>query len=210
MHYSSSDDRCAFIRGSKVRKMHTSRRDAFRPINDKPIAFVDENMKIKYNSDYDHVTETIKDEMKAVTGYEAKVALVKVYPNADPSIIDYYVDEGYKGIIIEGTGLGHVPSSGPHKEFVWLDSIRDAVKSGVIVGMTSQCLYGRVNDSVYRNLRLASNSGAIYCEDMTAETALVKLAWLLGNHSREDAKRLLNVNMAGEIKSRSEPDEFLI
>ena len=76
--------------------------------------------------------------------------------------------------------------------------------------MTSQCIYGRVNSKVYTNLRLLSEAGVIYCEDMTPETAYVKLAWLLGNYSSEDAKRLLNQNMVGEIRNRTLYDEFLI
>lgn len=206
MHKSSSDDACIFIRGTKARKMNTSRRDAFRPINDLPIAEVKMDGEINYTNDY---INKPSGKLELKDGFEEKVALIKVFPNSDPDIINYYVKKGYKGIIIEGTGLGHTPVSGdPEKSY--LKNIKSAVDSGVIIGMTSQCIYGRVNSKVYTNLRLLSEAGVIYCEDMTPETAYVKLAWLLGNYSSEDAKRLLNQNMVGEIRNRTLYDEFLI
>lgn len=207
MHDSSSDDRCAFIRGTKARKMHTSRRDAFRAINDRPIAYINDKFEIKYNND--HAKIGAKGKTKASTGFEPKVVLIKSHPNFDPSIIDAYVEMGVKGMIIEGTGLGHVPASTVHREYLWLDHLKKAIERGVIIGMTSQCLYGRVHPDVYRNLRLVSNLGVVYCEDMTPETAYVKLAWLLGNCKPEEAKEKLGKNIAGEIKDRTEADEFL-
>jgi glutamyl-tRNA(Gln) amidotransferase subunit D len=210
MHADSSDDSCAFIRGTHVRKMHTSRRDAFRPINDRPLARIKKDLGIVYGSGYRKIENAPKYAVTAETKFEKKVALVKSYPNADPTIIDFYVDKGYKGIILEGTGLGHLPVSTIHDEFQWMPSVKRAMEKGVVVGMTSQCLYGRVNPSVYRNLRIVSGEGVVYCEDMTPETALVKLGWLLGNYKAEEAKSLLNQNIKGEIKSRTLYDEFLI
>ncbi|MGC9099074.1 MAG: Glu-tRNA(Gln) amidotransferase subunit GatD [Candidatus Micrarchaeia archaeon] len=207
MHESSSDNYCSLIRGTKARKMHTSRRDAFKPINNKPIARVSYDGKIEYISDYKRIEE--EGELKLLTGFEPKVALVKAYPNSDPMIIDYYLSKGYKGIIIEGTGLGHTPVSTLHGEYSWLEHIKRAVDEGMIIGMTSQCLYGRVNENVYRNLRLLRSAGVIYCEDMLPEVAYVKLGFLLGNYKKEHAEKLLNANIAGEITKRSEMDWFI-
>lgn len=209
MHNSSSDDKCAFIRGTKARKMHTSRRDAFRPVNDRAIAYVDKSMNITYNSEYTMMPRSKNVKIKAETGFEPKVALLKSHPNSDPNVIDYYIEKGYKGIIIEGTGLGHVAASTTHNEYLWLDAIKRAIDNGAVVGMSSQCLYGRVNSNVYRNLRLVSNLGVVYCEDMTPETSMVKLGWLLGNHDAKEAKKMLPMNMVGEIKKRTAADEFL-
>lgn len=202
MHSSSSDDNCSFMRGTKVRKMHTSRRDAFRAINSKPIAFVDMKGNIVYNNDYKKV-EPHNKKVNALTKFERKVALVKTYAGQDPAIIDFYVQRGYRGIIIEGTGLGHTP-------LAWLPNVENAIKQGIIVGMTSQCLNGRVNGKVYRTLRLLSNAGVVYCEDMLPEVALVKLGWLLGNYSAKEAKEMLSKNLRGELKNRSIHDEFLV
>ena len=210
MHKTSSDDECGFIRGTRARKMHTSRRNAFRPINEGYIATVSYSGEINYLSkDAEHAKHDKKSK-EPMVGFEKNVALVKAYPNSDPGIIDYYVAKGYKGIIIEGTGLGHTPVSTQHEHYSWLPNIKKAVDKGVIVGMTSQCLYGRVNPNVYRNLRLLSGAGVIYCEDMTPETAYVKLAWLLGNYDAITAKKMLNSNLTGEINSRSDYEDFLV
>lgn len=208
MHSTSSDDECAYMRGTKVRKMHTSRRDAFRAVNGKPLAYISREGKIRYDSMYMRV-QAEKREVHAVTKFEPKVALVKAYPNSDPGIIDFYISKGYKGMIIEGTGLGHAPVSTSHQDLLWLPKIKEAAESGMVIGMASQCIYGRVNSSVYRNLRLISSAGAVYCEDMTPETAYVKLGWLLGNYSPEKAKELLPTNLIGEISARSEYDDFI-
>ncbi|MCL5102476.1 MAG: Glu-tRNA(Gln) amidotransferase subunit GatD [Candidatus Marsarchaeota archaeon] len=208
MHKNSSDDECGFILGTRARKMHTSRRDAFRPINSEYIATVSYKGEIKYGkSNYRKLNGEKQAALK--TGFDKKVALIKAYPNSDPEIISHYAEKGYKGIIIEGTGLGHTPVSTEHEGYSWLPEIKKAVEKGVIVGMTSQCLYGRVNPNVYRNLRLLSGSGVVYCEDMLPETAYVKLGWLLGNFKSADAKRMLSKNVAGELKDRSLYEEFL-
>ncbi len=208
MHAKSSDGRCAFIRGTKARKMHTSRRDAFRAIDSKPMAFVDMNGSISYSGEYKKREGNGK--VKAVTKFEKGVALVKAYPEADPGIIDYYCGKGYKGIIIEGTGLGHAPNLTESEEQSWLPEITEAIENGMIIGMTSQCLYGRVNPNVYRTLRMISKAGVVYCEDMLPEVAYVKLRWLLGNYPREKAREMLAKNLAGEITKRTEyEDDFI-
>ncbi len=210
MHASSSDQRCAFTRGTRVRKMHTSRRDAFRAVNNKPIAYVDRKLNIAYNGVYNKVAKEIGQRVDVKTGFESKVALVKFHPNSDPEILDFYIKKGYKGIILEGTGLGHVAVSTPHKKFLWSGWIKRAADKGIVIGMTSQCLYGRVNENVYRNLRIISRLGVVYCEDMMPETAYVKLGWLLGNYDKSEAKELLGKSIVGEIGPRSEYGEFLV
>ena len=207
MHSTSSDDECAYIRGTKARKMHTSRRDAFRAINGKPLAFIGKDGRIRYNSQYRKVQAGSK-EVHAQTKFEPRVAIVKAYPDSEPDIIDFYMGKKYRGIIIEGTGLGHAPVSTSHQEYLWLPKIKEATDSGMVIGVTSQCIYGRVNSRVYRNLRLMSSAGAVYCEDMTPETAYVKLGWLLGNYDAAKAKELMPVNIVGEIGTRSEYDDF--
>ncbi len=208
MHATISDDYCNFIRGTRVRKMHTSRRDAFRPINDLPIAHVSRRFDIDYISKYKRVREE-SGRVTPVTGFESKTGIVVAHPNSDPSVIDFLVNKGYKGIIISGTGLGHVPTSTKREELSWIGSIRSANDAGVIVGITSQCIYGRVNSNVYRNLRILRDAGAINCEDMTTETAYVKLGWLLGNYKADKAREMLNSNIVGEIGDRSTHKTFM-
>jgi glutamyl-tRNA(Gln) amidotransferase subunit D len=207
MHSSSSDDNCHFLRGTKARKMHSTRRDAFRPINCTPIAKISHDGSIEYTSQYKKIGN---GKIKVRKGYEDKVALIKIYPGSDPKVIDLYLNQGYKGIIIEGTGLGHAPLSPANAGNSWEGHIEKAVKGGVIIGMTSQTIYGRVNPNVYSTARKIAALGVIYCEDMMPETALVKLGWLLGNHDKETAEKLLNKNLVGEISQRNELNEFLV
>lgn len=208
MHGSSSDTFCDFIRGTKARKMHTSRRDAFKAINNLPIARVQTNGAIDYISKYNEVNPDEKSKVVANTKFEHRVALVKVYPNSDPEIIDHYIERDYLGIVIEGTGLGHVPVT-PSSGLGWIPAIKKANENGLIVAMTSQTLYGRTSSNVYRNLRTVSEAGAIHCQDMLPETAYVKLGWLLANKKREDVKKLLVTNLVGEITERIETDMYL-
>jgi glutamyl-tRNA(Gln) amidotransferase subunit D len=206
MHADSSDNFCNFTRGTKVRKLHTSRRDAFRPVNSRPLARIPaEGGAIEYLGNCRKASQGA-GKVKAVTGFEPKVALLKFHPHADPDILSYYSNKGYKGIIIEGTGLGHVAINAGEGKLPWLDAIRKAVESGMIIGMTSQCLNGRVHQNVYTTGRLLAKAGVIYCEDMMPEVALVKLGFLLGNYDRKKAAELLNKNIAGEITARTEVD----
>jgi glutamyl-tRNA(Gln) amidotransferase subunit D len=118
--------------------------------------------------------------------------LVKFFPGASPAIVDFYVTHGYKGLVIEGTGLGHVASD-------WVPHIRKAADVMPVV-MTSQCVYGRVCDRVYDTGRDLLSAGAIEGDDMLSETALVKLMWVLGQTSdRFEIARLLRTDVAGEI-----------
>ncbi|MGC8479291.1 MAG: Glu-tRNA(Gln) amidotransferase subunit GatD [Candidatus Micrarchaeia archaeon] len=201
MHSNSSDKYCDFILGSKARKMHTSSRDAFKSINTGILAraYYEGNVEEYYKNEF----KAHKEKVVAKTGYESKIAMVISYPNSDPGVIEYYSKKNYKGLILQGTGLGHAPVSTSHNEYNWTKAIKDGVSSGMIIGMTSQCINGRVNGNVYRNGRLIQEAGAIYCEDMLAETAYVKLGFLLGNYSKKDAEKLLAKNLVGEITERT-------
>lgn len=171
MHGTQSDDHCVIHRGTKVRKMHTSRRDAFESINSKPIGTVDyATRKIVVDGDY---TRRNSCELKLYKGFEPKCALVKFTPGASPDILLHYINAGYRGIVIEGTGLGHVSAD-------WVPAIKQARDLKIPVIMTSQCLNGRICDRVYDTGRDILKAGIIEGDDMLAEVALVKLMWALG------------------------------
>ena len=206
LHGSLSDDYCVLNRGTKVRKMHTSRRDAFRPINELPIAKVYDTGKIEIlNEKYKKKTngKVIVDDK-----FEEKIALVQIYPGMDPGIIDFYVKKGYKGIILTATALGHVPTMSKNS---LISVLKKAIDKKVAVVIASQTLYGRTHPYVYTNLRkLSVEAGCIFAEDMLPETAYVKLGWVLG-HTNDLAqiKKLMLENVAGEITHRIMPDSFL-
>jgi len=204
MHADSSDNECVLIRGTKARKMHTSRRDAFKAINNSAIAYVSRKGEIKYVSAYKK-QEGAKDKVVAKTAFEPKVELLYIHPNSSPDVLEFLISKGYKGVILAGTGLGHMPINTKHSECNWKDSLKKAIASGMVIGMTSQCLYGRVNPRVYSTARELADLGIVYCEDMLPETAYVKLGVLLANN-REEAEKLLAKNIAGEITARSEAD----
>jgi glutamyl-tRNA(Gln) amidotransferase subunit D len=204
MHGSMNDDYCLFTRGTKVRKMHTSRRDAFRPVNDLPLAKVWPDGKIEKPQ---RVPKRSRSVAKADTPFEEKVAIIKSYPGAKPGIIDYYVKKGYRGLVLGATGLGQVPTYGRNS---WLDSIKKAVEKGVLVCAAADTIYGRLNPNVYTEGRMCQEAGVFYLPDMSIETAYVKLGWILGHtKSVEKAKEMMMTNYAGEMSGRSLPGTFL-
>ncbi|WP_297464926.1 Glu-tRNA(Gln) amidotransferase subunit GatD [Thermococcus sp.] len=201
MHGETSDTYCLAHRGTKARKMHTSRRDAFRSINDVPIAKIWPRGEIEFlRDDYRRRTDStvwIDDRM------EERVALVKVFPGIKPEVIDFFVDRGYRGLVLEGTGLGHTPNE-------LIPAIERATEEGVAVCMTSQCLYGRVNLNVYSTGRKLLKAGVIPCEDMLPETAYVKLAWVLGHtDDPKEVREMMLTNYAGEITPYTRFDTYL-
>ncbi len=143
----------------------------------------------------------VEDRILLKPNFNDKVALVKFHPGLDPEVINWYVDRSYKGILLEGSGLGHVSK-------YCFDPIRNAVEHGVVVALASQCIWGRVNMNVYDTGRDLLTRGVIPLEDMFPETALVKLMWVLGQTSSvEEAKKLLKANVAGEFSPRTLPEE---
>lgn len=208
MHASTNDDFCLAIRGTKVRKMHTTRRDAFRPINDLPIARIWESGLIEVVNE--GIEKRRAGKVKADPRFEERVALVKAYPGSEPKLIDFLVERKYKGIVIEATALGHVPTNPLDKKKSWIPSVRKAVEKGVVVCVTTQCFYGRVNPFVYSNLRALSGTGVVYLSDMLSETAFVKLGCMLARHKNvESVKNAMLENVAGEFNSRLTGREFL-
>ncbi|MGB9671806.1 MAG: Glu-tRNA(Gln) amidotransferase subunit GatD [Candidatus Bathyarchaeales archaeon] len=199
MHETPSDTAIAIHRGTKVRKCHTSRRDTFKSVNTTPIARIQNQQITMLTNDY-----TPRDKTRRLTlkpKFNEKAALIKFYPNMNPAIIDWYVENGYKGIILEGTGLGHVGK-------YCFEAIKNAIEKGVTVAMASQCIWGRVNMNVYDTGRDLQAIGVIPLEDMLSETALVKLMWILGQtQNPEETKTLLKTNIAGEFSPRTLPEE---
>jgi len=204
MHGTMDDDYCIFTRGTKVRKMHTSRRDAFRPVNDLPLAKVWPDGRIEKMQTIPKRSSSVA---KADTAFEEKVAIIKTYPGSSPTIIDHYAGMGYRGLVLEMTGLGQAPTYGKNS---WLKSIEKATGKGVLVCGAAETLYGRLNPNVYSEGRLSMEAGVVHLEDMLPETAYVKLGWVLGHtKSVEKAKEMMLTNYAGEITKRSLQETFL-
>lgn len=195
-HATTNDDYCYALLGSKVRKMHSSRRDAFKPINTTPIAKVwsDKVEFLKaYRKKSGRKCELDKD-------YTDKVALVKFYPGQDSSILDFYALK-YKGIVIEAAGLGHLPVS--EAKHNWIPKLKKLIKEGFVVCVAGQTINGRVDGLVYSNGRELIDAGVIFLEDMLAETAFVKLGYVLGHFGwKKNVKEKMLENMNGELNER--------
>ena len=192
MHDTSGDDSFAVHIGPRVRKMHTSRRDAFHSINAAPIAHLDKDGKMQVSIDGPAVSDA---KAEAKTGMERSCVLLQYYPGMNPEIFEDIFMKS-KGIVISGSGLGHVNSN-------MVPLIKKACDNGAVVVMTSQCLNGRTNLNVYNTGRDMLAAGAITVLDMLPETAYVKLMWTLANTSSvEEAKKLMQTPLAGEMSDR--------
>jgi glutamyl-tRNA(Gln) amidotransferase subunit D len=191
MHGETSDSFCLAHRGTKVRKMHSSRRDAFKSINEEPIARI-EDSKITFGNDYRRRSEgpvVLRDKI------DGRASMLHFYPGFEAAHFDM-IAQNVKGVVVAGTGLGHVSEE-------IIDSIRRAAKSGVHVYVTTQCLYGAVNLNVYSTGRDMISAGAVPLKDMLPETAYVKLMWAMGQtDDPAEVRRLMLTNIAGETTTR--------
>mgnify|MGYP001626165519 CR=1 FL=1 len=196
MHGSVNDDKLLVHRGVRARKMHTSRRDAFISINELPLASVD-----PYSKKLSLLTKEYKqksNDLEVYPEFSEKVALVKFYPGMDPSIFEFYRDKGYHGLVIEGTGLGHVNSK-------LISVLGGLVKDGMVVVMASQCLWGSINMNVYRTGVELLRAGVLPAGNMLPETSYVKLSWVFGQTTEvEEAVKLFKKNIAFETSERNE------
>lgn len=193
MHATTNDDRCAIHRGTRVRKMHTSRRDAFQSMGLPPIGYVEyPSLTVSLGA------EAVRRGTKKLALHdilEEHCGLVQFYPGMPAESLKAF--EGYKGLVISGTGLGHVTTR-------WIANLKSLIDSGTDIMMTSQCLNGRVCDRVYDTGRDLLNIGVVEGGDMLPETALVKLMWVLGNtKDRDEARELLSRDLKGECMRRS-------
>jgi glutamyl-tRNA(Gln) amidotransferase subunit D len=196
MHADSSDERLAVHIGTRVRKNHTSARDAFESIGVEPVGY--------WSRQGTQVTarEAPPPRRKA-GGFEAKpkfdprVALVKFFPSMPTPYLSALLASGVRGVVFEGTGLGHINSKN-------IETVKKFVADGGVAFMTSQCIWGRVDLNVYDTGRDLLNAGVVPLEDMLPETALVKLMWALANTgSTDETEALMQENLVGEVTART-------
>ena len=195
MHGSLSDDFCFLHRGTRVRKMHSSRRDAFVSVNSGPLAKIWADGRLEELSDIRRRGgRTVLD-----TRFDDRVSLIKVHPGSDPSILELLDSSGF---VLEGTGLGHLPVSARKS---WIPVVKRVAEEKPVV-ITTQTIFGRVHTAVYSNLRVLYRTGVIPGFDMFPETAFVKLGCVLGRtKDPEKVREMMTKNLAGEISRRSVP-----
>ncbi|WP_336343798.1 Glu-tRNA(Gln) amidotransferase subunit GatD [Halalkalicoccus ordinarius] len=192
MHATESDDRCALHRGTRVRKNHTSRRSAFETVGARPLGEVDyATREVTVRREH---AERDERQLSLSPDLEPDVGLLKYTPGMGPEALAVY--EGSAGLVIEGTGLGHVHTD-------WIPRIAELVESGTPVVMTSQCLEGRVCDRVYDTGRDLLEAGVVEAGNTLPGTAKVKLMWVLAN--ADDPEGAMHESIAGELTDRSVP-----
>lgn len=204
MHESSSDDYCTILPPQKTRKMHTSRRDAFQAINQKPLG--------KVNYETGKVEENFSQksgEFRKNTELNENVGFLKTRPGMGPEEIEFLIEQDYDGVVLEGTGLGHLPVNNledgktDHHEEI-LAKLEELAEDTMVV-MTSQCIFGRIDMDVYDTGLKIQDAGVVSAEDMHPELAYVKLMWVLANS--ENPEDDFTSNFAGEVTMRSMYDE---
>ena len=198
----TSDEYGLLHRGTRVRKMHSSYRSTFRTIGDIPLGTVTRAGVKPIHSDYN--LRRNDNKVKIFPYFEEKVTIVYYYPNMQPDIIDSLVENGYKGIVIAGTGLGHV------NKLIY-PAIKRAAAAGVAIYMTVQTLWGYVHMFVYDTGRDLMAMGIVPAENMLPEVAYIKLGWVLGQTSDlEEVKRMMLTPVNGEITKGEPYNGYLI
>lgn len=195
MHDSSEDTRVALHRGTRVRKNHTSRRDAFQSVNTLPLGYVEDG-KVHWN---EPPRPLVEGPCEAVAKFDEEVSMITAYPGLWP---DHIEDVVRKATVLVGTGLGHVARR-------CLPAIEKVIERGAHVVMTSQCIHGRTNLNVYSTGRDLKQLGVIEAQDMLPEVAYVKMMWLLGTESDPTRIReLFQTDLAGELGEETHPLAF--
>ena len=198
----TSDQYCLLHRGTRVRKMHSSYRSTFRTIGEVPMAMVDPARIVHLRPEY-KPRRTDRD-VTTNTAFEQKVTILYYYPNMQPDIVDAVVDRGYRGIVIAGTGLGHINKP-------LYDAIRRATNRGVHIYMTVQTLWGYVQMYVYETGREIMELGVVPAANMLPEVAFMKLCWTLGQtDDRDEVRRIMLTPVSDEITDREPYNGYLI
>lgn len=198
----TSDEYGLLHRGTRVRKMHSSYRSTFRTIGDIPIAMVNRQKITPLRNDYKLRRNDKKVDLFPF--FDDRVAIVYYYPNMKPDIIDSLIDNGYRGIVIAGTGLGHVNKP-------LYPALKRAKDNNVAVYMTVQTLWGYVQMYVYDTGRDMMELGVVPTANMLPEVAYVKLGWALGQtDDLDEVRQIMLTPIAGEITEREPSNGYLI
>ncbi len=198
----TSDQYGLLHQGTRVRKMHSSYRSTFRTLSDIPLGMVDVAGVTPFKDDYNPRRDDTDVKINAV--FDDRVSLVYYYPGMKPDIVDSLVDNGYRGIVIAGTGLGHVN----RPLYAALDRAHAA---GVAMYMTVQTLWGFVQMFVYETGREIMELGVTPAANMLPEVAYVKLGWALGQTSDlDEVKRIMLTPISRDITEREPHNGYLV
>jgi len=198
----TSDEYGLLHSGCRVRKMHSSYRSTFRTIGDIPLAMIDRQRIIPLHDDYPRRRRD--RHVRINTAYDDRVTILYYYPGMRPDLVDAIVDAGYRGIIIAGTGLGHVNKP-------LYPSLARAASKNVHMYMTVQTLWGYVQMYVYETGREIMGLGVVPLGNMLPEVAYMKLCWALGQtDDREEVRRIMQTPVRDELTDREPYNGYLI
>src|SRR3989338_568989 len=207
MHENMDDSTCVILPGLKTRKLHTSRRDAFKAINVKPIARIrNDNIEI-LNHEYPKKYRKSRDSLKLMPFKDVNIGILKSHPNMKKEEILMY--SKFDGLVIEGTGIGCFPINKTDKltsenELIYKELEKLSKKIPIVI--TSQAIFGRINLNVYSTGTKLQEIGILgHLSDMTTETAFIKLAWLISNYPK-DVRKMIDKDLKGEISKRTSED----
>lgn len=179
------------IKGCRAVKIKSKSFAAFESINYPYVGRI-----VKREITFEHKSKFVHSNHSFSNAYSEKVFLLKLIPALNPKIFDALYTLGYKGIIIEGFGLGGIPL----QDGRLLSGIEHLIANGVCVAVTTQCLYEGSDLRVYEVGRKVFEKGVIPCWDMTTEAVVTKMMWALGNSPNSQyAKSIMKENYVDEI-----------
>ena len=201
--FGPTSDRYGLLhRGTRCRKMHSSYRSTFRTIGDIPLAIVGREGFTCLHRNYTKRDRSRHVKVDAV--YDDRATILYYYPGMRPDLVEALMEKGYRGIVIAGTGLGHVNKP-------LYPALKRAIESGLHVVMTVQTLWGYAQMYVYDTGRDLMDLGVVPLDNMLPETALMKLSWVLAHtDEQEEVMRIMRDPIAHEITEREPHNGYLI
>jgi glutamyl-tRNA(Gln) amidotransferase subunit D len=198
----TSDSYGLLHRGTRCRKMHSSYRSTFRTVGDIPLCTVSRDSFEILTTDYLHRDRS--RQVRIDTAHDDRVTILYYYPGMHPDLVDALVEKGYRGIVIAGTGLGHVNAP-------LYPALERAIAAGVHIVMTVQTLWGFAQMYVYDTGRDLLDIGIVPLDNMLPETALMKLGWVLGHTNyRDQVMEMMRTPVNREITEREPHNGYLI
>lgn len=179
-------------RGNRTFKYNSEHFDAFRSPNYPALA--EAGVKIVYNTN--HLLKKNNKVLKVHTQLDNDIAVLKLFPGISKKITSSIINtKGIKAIIIETFGAGNASTQN------WfINELKKAIDNGIIVFNVTQCKEGKVIQGMYETSTGLKKAGVISGHDITFESAVTKLMFLLGQKlPYKKTVELLETNLRGEI-----------